>query len=191
MVRRGLWLQILIAVVSCFSGLLHAQATPPATTAPMTPPPATDALQTTPQAPPPLSPGAIYRDATHPLDVVRGSLDNWSDAELSALSVGIRRAREACAQANAERFTGDDLYDLARLCSFGQDWNDANTAASRYLDSRAEPHRAQAYALSMNALVKMNGVDVAIQTARQMLRTLPYDSEVAFAIRFMKDYLEQ
>ena len=192
MVRRGLWLQILIAVVSSFSGLLHAQATPPpATTAPMTPPPAADALQATPQAPPPLSPGAIYRDATHPLDVVRGSLDNWSDAELSALNVGIRRAREACAQANAESFTGDDLYDLARLCSFGQDWNDANTAASRYLDSRAEPHRAQAYALSMNALVKMNGVDVAIQTARQMLRTLPYDSEVAFAIRFMKDYLEQ
>jgi thiol-disulfide isomerase/thioredoxin len=34
-------------------------------------------------------------------------------------------------------------------------------------------------------------VDLAIQTAQQMLRTLPYDAEVAFAIRFMKEYLEQ
>lgn len=127
----------------------------------------------------------------HPLDVVRGSIENWSDSELGALSVGMRKAREACEQAHPEDYTGDDLYDLARLCSLGQDWNGANTAASRYLDSRAEPHRAQAYALSMNALLKMNGVDLAIQTAQQMLRTLPYDAEVAFAMRYMKEYLEQ
>jgi hypothetical protein len=56
---------------------------------------------------------------------------------------------------------------------------------------RAEPHRAQAYALSMNALVHLNGVDLAVQTARAMLRGLPYDAEVAYAMRFIKDYLEQ
>ena len=170
------------------SKVLVAQDSSPASGPPQTPP---GSVQTAPAAPPLPSPGAMYRDAMHPLDVVRGSIDNWSEAELGALGVSMSRAREACAQLHPEDYTGDDLYDLARLCSFGQDWNDANTAASRYLDSRLEPHRAQAYALSMNALVKMNGIDVAIQTARQMLETLPYDAEVAFAIRTMKDYLEQ
>ena len=137
------------------------------------------------------SPGAVYKQAMHPLEVVRGSLDNWSDSELGALAVGMHRAREACQQRNAGDYSGDDLYDLARLCSFGQDWNDANTAATRYIDSHAEPWRAQAYALSINAMVHLNGVDTAVQLAELMLQRLPYDAEVAYAVRYLKDYLEQ
>jgi thiol-disulfide isomerase/thioredoxin len=126
-----------------------------------------------------------------PLDVVRGSLENWSDAELGALSVGMHKAKDACEQAKPESYAGDDLYDLARLCSFGQDWNAANTAALDYVASGLEAHRAQAYALSINALVHLNGVDLATQTAQEMLRKLPYDAEVAYAVRYMKDALEQ
>jgi len=137
------------------------------------------------------SPGAEYKDATHPLEVVRQSLENWGDAELSALSVGMKRARESCQARTAEAYSGDDLYELAHLCSFGQDWNDANTAATRYIDSKAEPWRAQAYALSINAMVHLNGTDLAVQTAETMLRVLPYDAEVAYAVRYLKDYLEQ
>jgi len=136
-------------------------------------------------------PGAVYKDAMRPLEVVRSSLDNWSDAELGALSVGMSKARVACMATRAESYTGDDLFDLARLCSFGQDWNDANTAAQAYIASGLEPHRAQAYALAMSALVHLNGVDLATGTAREMLRKLPYDAEVAYALRYMKDYLEQ
>jgi len=150
-----------------------------------------DSVVTTPAQSALPSPGAEYKAATHPLDVVRQSLDNWSDAELGALSVGMHRAQEACEARKAEDYSGDDLYDLARLCSFGQDWNDANTAATRYIDSHAEPWRAQAYALSINAWVHLNGVDTAVQTAEVMLRALPYDAEVAYAVRYLKDYLEQ
>jgi hypothetical protein len=137
------------------------------------------------------TPGAIYKNAMRPLDVVRMSLDNWSDSELGALGVGMHKAKEACEQAKPENYSGDDLYDLARLCSFGQDWNAANTAALNYVRGGLEPHRAQAYALSMNALVHINAVDLAEQTAREMLRRLPYDAEVAYAIRYMKETLEQ
>jgi hypothetical protein len=136
-------------------------------------------------------PGAIYKDAMRPLDVVRSSLENWSDAELGALAVGMHKAKVACDQAKPESYSGDDLYDLARLCSFGQDWNAANTAAQDYVASGAEPHRAQAYALSMSALVHINAIDLAVQTAREMMRRLPYDAEVAYALRYIKDYLEQ
>ena len=138
-----------------------------------------------------LRPAEIYKQAMHPLDVVRSSLDNWSDTELSALSMGMHKAAEACAQNKAENYTGDDLYDFARLCTFAQSWVVANNAASRYLDSRAEPHRTQAYALSMNALMHMGSKDLALDTAQLLLHNQPFDAEVAFALRYEEDALDK
>lgn len=135
-------------------------------------------------------PGAIYRDAMHPLDVVRQSLDNWSDAELGALHLGMKTAHEACDRMNPEDYSGDDLYDLAHLCAFGHDWNPANTAAQRYIASKAPEHRAQAYAISVGAFVHLNARDLALGTAEEMLRVEPYDAEVAYTMRYLKDDLE-
>ena len=148
-----------------------------------------DAAKTT--VPPLETPGEIYKAAMHPLDIVRGSLDNWSDAELGALTVGIHKAHDACEAMKPADYSGDDLYDLARLCALGQDWSNANAAALAYIASRKEAHQAQAYALSVNALVHMNAMDLALETTREMLRRSPYDAEVAYAVRYMKDTLEQ
>ncbi|HEY2471782.1 MAG TPA: hypothetical protein VGI45_28610 [Terracidiphilus sp.] len=146
---------------------------------------------TAPAAPPVETPGEIYKDAMHPLDVVRSSLDNWSDAEVGALAVGIHKAHDACEGWEPRDFAGDNLYDLIRLCALGQDWEKANAAAQAYIASKLEAHRAQAYALSVNAMVHMNAMDLALETTREMLRVLPYDAEVAYAVRYMKDDLEQ
>ena len=135
-------------------------------------------------------PGAIYQEAMHPLDVVRQSLENWSDSELAALSIGIRIARDACDKMKTEDYSKDDLYDLAHLCAFGQDWNPANTAAQRYLTSRAPEHRAQAFAISVGAFVHIKAPNLAVATTREMMRTEPYDAEVAYTVRYMKDTLE-
>lgn len=135
-------------------------------------------------------PGAIYKDAMHPLDVVRQSIDNWSDSELAALDIGMHMAREACDSMKAENYSNDDLYDLAHLCAFGQDWNLANAAAQRYLASKAPEHRAQSFAISVGAYVHTNAPDLALATTREMLRSEPYDAEVAYTVRYMKDYLE-
>lgn len=126
----------------------------------------------------------------HPLDVVRGSLDNWSDAELGALAVGMHLANQDCMQAKPGLYKGDDLYNFARLCAFGQDWEGANDAALAYIASREAEHRTQAYAITVSALVHMRAVDLAVQTAREMLY-LPYDAEVAYALRDLKNSLEQ
>ena len=140
---------------------------------------------------PTATPGERYKDATRPLELVRGSMDNWSDAEMGALTVGIHKAREACQQTKPDGLSPEDLYDLARLCSFGQDWNAANTAALDYVAGGWDAHRAQAYALSISAEVRLNGVDLAVGTAREMLRKLPYDAEVAYALRYLEDYLDK
>jgi len=156
------------------------------------------------------APGAIYKDAMRPLEQVRASLSNWSDAELAALSVGIERAREACDAAKPEDYKGDDLYDLAHLCAFAQDWTPANDAALEYLDSREMPHRAQAYAISVSALVHINALDLALATLRGELKMVylrddripdasrdivmplrqPYDADVAYTVLYMKNALE-
>jgi hypothetical protein len=136
------------------------------------------------------APGAIYKDAMHPLEAVRASLANWSDAELGALAVGMHKAREACDAAKPEDYQGEDLYDLAHLCAFGQDWNPANDAALKYIARKEEPHRTQAYAISVAALTHINALDLALATTREMLGRQPYDAEVAYTVRHMKDTLE-
>jgi len=136
------------------------------------------------------SPGALYKEAMHPLDVVRQSLENWSEVELGALSVGVHTAHDACEKMKPENYSNDDLYDLAHLCAFGQDWNPANTAAQRYLASKAPEHRTQAYAISIGAFVHLNAIDLAVATTQEMLRSQPYDAEAAYAVHYMKSYLE-
>ncbi len=125
----------------------------------------------------------------HPLEVVRASLDNWSQAELAALAVGMQRAREACDAARPDDYQGEDLYDLAHLCAFGQDWSPANEAALKYVASRQVLHQTQALAISVSALVHINALDLALATTRGLLR-FPYDAEVAYTVRYMKDTLE-
>jgi thiol-disulfide isomerase/thioredoxin len=134
-------------------------------------------------------PGAIYKEAMHPLDVVRQSMENWSDSELAALSIGMHMANEACQKMKPEDYSDDDLFDLAHLCAFGQDWNSANTAAQLYLRGKAPEHRVQAYAISIAALVHIGAPDLALATTRGMMG-YPYDADVAYAVDYMKHDLE-
>jgi thiol-disulfide isomerase/thioredoxin len=186
-----------IACVVIAASPVFAQSPAPASAAPDVNSPAVPIVQSTPpQAPPQpapvaLTPGEIYKQAMHPLDVVRSEIGNWSDPELQALAVGVKMARDACDQANPESYKNDDLYDLARLCALGQDWNQAYAVAQDYIAALDNTHRTQAYAISVSALVHIHDIDTAVATARTMLRSLPYDAEVAYSILALKDYLEQ
>jgi hypothetical protein len=155
------------------------------------PPPPTDQTPASPQTPVPAreAPGAIYKDAMQPLEVVRGSLDNWSEAELAALAVGMQKAREACDAAKPDDYQGEDLYDLAHLCAFAQDWSPANDAALQYMARGGGPHQTQALAISVSALAHINAMDLALATTRGLLH-FPYDAAVAYTVRYMKDTLE-
>jgi hypothetical protein len=181
-------------LIAAGSACVFAQSPAPASAPPDVNSPAVPIVQTTqPLQPAPVSltPGEIYKQAMHPLDLVRNELGNWSDPELQALGVGVKMAREACDKAKPEDYRGDDLYDLARLCALGQDWTQANTVAQDYIAALENTHRAQAFAISVSALVHIRDIDAAVATARTMLRSLPYDAEVAYSIRSLKDYLEQ
>jgi hypothetical protein len=189
--------RIACIAIAASSSCIFAQSPAPASTPPDVNTPTVPIVQpsqppATPQpAPVVLTPGETYKQAMHPLDVVRSELGNWSDPELQALAVGVKMAREACDKAKPEDYKGDDLYDLARLCALGQDWNQAYAVAQDYIAALENTHRAQAFAISVSALVHIRDIDTAVATARTMLRSLPYDAEVAYSIRSLKDYLEQ
>ncbi|HEX3891833.1 MAG TPA: hypothetical protein VHW46_04605 [Terracidiphilus sp.] len=193
--KRVLWVAAMLTL-SVGIRLADGQALPspgsaPAASAESTPNPTQPASPAAdPTAADAQLPGAIYKEAMHPLDVVRQSMENWSETELGALHIGMRTASEACYRMQPEDYSNGDLYDLAHLCAFGQDWNPANTAAQRYIVSKAPQHRAQAYAISVGAFVHLNALDLALETTRELLRVEPYDAEVTYTLRYMKDALE-
>ena len=134
-------------------------------------------------------PGDVYKELMRPLDQVRSSMDNWSPAELAALAAGIKRAQEYCGQVAAAGVNGDDLYQLARVCSVGQRWNDADAAASAYIKSASQPYQAQAYAIRVNALLNLKDTTLAVEVARSMLHSVPYDATVDQSVAYLIHYL--
>lgn len=146
--------------------------------------------QTAPSAAQPAeSPGNVYSELMQPLDQVRSSLENWSPAELTALAAGIKRAQEYCKQVAPASVHGDDLYQLARVCSVGQQWNDADAAASDYIKSASQPYQAHAYAIRVNALLNLKDTTMAVEVARSMLHSVPYDATVDQSMAYLVHYL--
>lgn len=135
------------------------------------------------------SPANVYKELMQPLDQVRSSLDNWSPAELAALAAGIKRAQQYCEQVAPGSVGGDDLYQLARICTFGQQWNAADAAASAYIKSAAQPYQPRAYAIRVNALLNLKDMTMAIEVARSMLRSVPYDATVDQSMAYLIHYL--
>ena len=134
-------------------------------------------------------PGNVYKELMQPLDQVRSSLDNWSPAELAALAAGVKRAQEYCGQVAAASVSGDDLYQLARVCSVGQRWNDADAAASAYIKSASQPYQAHAYAIRVNALLNLKDTTMAVEVARSTLRSVPYDATVDQSMAYLIHFL--
>jgi thiol-disulfide isomerase/thioredoxin len=136
-------------------------------------------------------PGLIYKEAMHPLDAVRASLGNWSASELAALSVGMRKGREACAQARPEVYEGNELCDLARLCVLGQSWTEAQKAAQQCIARGPVARRAHAYSALIMAQVRTNQLNAAQESALNLLHSVPYDAEAALVVLGLKAELDE
>jgi hypothetical protein len=61
--------------------------------------------------------------------------------------------------------------------------------AQKYMASRAQAHETQAMAISVSALAHIGASDLALTTTRGLLY-FPYDADVAYTVRYMKDWLE-
>ena len=125
-----------------------------------------------------------------PLERVRRSMSNWSDAEVAAFASTMHRASEECTSRSAADYAGEDLIALARLCSLGQRWDSVVVAASKYLSEQTNPHLARAFALLVDAYLRQNDSGSALAASKNMLEQVPYDPIVAASVDETFDYLE-
>lgn len=137
-----------------------------------------------PQSESQIPPQAAYEQAIRPFEMTRRAPQNWSEVELAALKVAREQAEAACAARTPDRFSGDDLLALARLCAFAQQWQFVDQAASIYLREQLETPGgnfkrfaalAMAFDYKVQASLQLEDPDEAISIARTMLRTVPYD----------------
>jgi hypothetical protein len=141
--------------------------------------------QASPQPAPQLSPQAAYEQATRPLEITRRSLQNWSDSETAALGVAVQQAKDNCSARSSSEFAGEDLIAFARLCALGQQWPSVQEAATLYVEAQrratpaekttAFPGLSQAYAYLIDSSLHVNDPKVALASARDMLRSCPYN----------------
>jgi hypothetical protein len=147
-----------------------------------------------------LSPQAAYDQATHPLDVVRGAAQNWSDSELAALTVAKDLAKTSCLARTPDQFTGEDLLGYARLCSFAQQWPPVKRAGTNYLIAynaaapadklTGFPNLSLAFDYVIQASLHLNDPANAFGTAQTMLRTVPYDDMASEAVNATVRYVQ-
>ena len=143
-------------------------------------------------APPQLSPKAAYVNAMHPLEVTRHSIANWSEIEIDAFKVTIAHAATECAARTPKDYTGDDLIDLARLCSLGQRWPAVVDSTTLYISSDAptKPLLNQAYGSRINAELHLKQEPAAFADCLAILKAVPYDATSAEVIDEAIEYMQ-
>jgi hypothetical protein len=152
------------------------------------------------QAAPMLSPQAAYDEARRPLDITRAPLENWSDVEQAALAVSIKKASESCKARTPYQFTGEDLIAYARLCFFGEEWQNVQLAASNYILAQQAaipadkltgfPNLPLAFDYSVQSILQLSYPYRAKSTAQTMLSTVPYDDMVSEATGLTARYFQ-
>jgi len=126
----------------------------------------------------PESPADVYQRAMQPVEIVRRSLNNVTDSEIAAWGVAVVTAAHECSPRKIEEFSGEDLFHFARLCQLGQQYEDANDAAAKYLRDGNTTSAESARALIVRAHLSAGNLLRAERGAYDLMRNHPYDGTV-------------
>ena len=127
----------------------------------------------------PATPSAAYQFAMQPVEVVRRSSDNMSDAERYSWTVAVARAAEGCEKSNATDFKSEELYSLAQLCALGEKYPEAITAIKQYLSGADVPQKPElARALWARTALQMADGRQSLRVTEQLIDMYPYDAIV-------------
>jgi thiol-disulfide isomerase/thioredoxin len=136
------------------------------------------------------APSSAYLYALQPVQLVRRSPGNLTDAERHAWSVTMSRAAHACAVRTTERYAGEELFALARLCALATNSTSTRAAVLRYLAQDAAPNADLARALLARTYLRDGRAEEAGEVVREMLERHHYEAvlhtvtqEVATAFR--------
>lgn len=133
-----------------------------------------------------LSPSEAYKAALAPFQAARAQPDDLTDADRFALQIGIARASHDCLALSpkASSLSADEkeLVALGELCLFGQEYDPARAALTRYLALPQTPEKKRAMVLLVRALLGLNDQGSAELVVRSLLHDFPYDAQTHFAI---------
>lgn len=134
----------------------------------------------------PLSPTESYKAAIAPYTATRSQANDLTDADKFALGIGIAQASRDCValSADSSSFTTDakELFALAQLCIFGQQFESARAAAVHYLALPEPPKREQALLLLVRAYLGLKQPESAEPQVASLLRDYPYDASIHAAM---------
>lgn len=125
-----------------------------------------------------------------PFDATRADIGNWSDIEISALTVAMKTAHTECQRLEQSPREGEELYALARLCSLGQDWPGTYSAATRYLRDDKAPHLPQAYYLAIQADLNLKNISDAVEMLKAMNTRLPLTAETNAVFEYALTFIQ-
>ena len=168
-----------------------AQQTPGNLPPTVTPPAAPAAAIPAPQPPildsSSMTPDVAYQYAMEPFTNARNAPDDLTDADKWALHLGMQRANQQCELLKLQKFAGEDLLALGKLCLFGQDFDPARESLIAYLASPSPKAPEVGRLLLLRAFLGLHEIAPAESQAESLLSTYPYDASIHLGIDQIDD----
>jgi hypothetical protein len=141
-----------------------------------------------------LIPTEAYKAALAPYQQTRSQMNDLTDADKSALRIGMAQASRDCLMlsSNLAAYSGNakELFGLGQLCLFGRQFESARGALVSYLALPQPPQKEQALALLVRTFLGLESPLSAEAQVDSLLRDYPYDPIVNDSIDQVIDYTE-
>lgn len=159
-------------------------STTPGTAVPVPPSPVQPAAA---GAPPSMSPSEAYLYAMQPFTNAHSAPDDLTDADKWALGIGIARAKEQCELRSKDKFEGEELLAMGKLCVFGQDYEQARHRLIVYTGLPSPKALEVGQLLLARTFVGLGAVDSAEGEMETLLTAFPYDASIHLGIDMVID----
>jgi hypothetical protein len=164
-----------------------AQAQPSAIPNPSPSPQSPTAQAVQPAAAPVMSPKDAWLYSMQPLNNARTAPDDLTDADKWALGIGIARAKEQCELRKKDKFTGEDLLALGKLCIFGQDFGPAREYLISYITLQQPKSPEVGRLLLARAFIGLGSITSAESQMESVLSLFPYDASIHLGLDMVID----
>ncbi|MFP5229406.1 MAG: hypothetical protein ACLGXA_17475 [Acidobacteriota bacterium] len=165
----------------------QSQAQPAAIPQPPVPNQATSASTPGNTGAPLMGPTDAYQYAMQPLNNARSAPDDLTDADRWALGIGVARAKEQCELRAKDKFVGEDLLAMGKLCIFGQDYEPARAFLLSYIALPQPKSPEVGRLLLARAFIGLDSITSAESQMDSLLTLFPYDASIHLGIDMVID----
>ena len=134
-----------------------------------------------------MSPSEAYLFAMRPFNNARSAPNDLTDADQWALAIGIARAKEQCELRSKQKFDGEDLLAMGKLCVFGQDYEPARHMLIAYTGLPHPKALEVGDLLLARTFIGLESIESAEGEMETLLSSFPYDASIHLGIDMVID----